>query len=602
MRIYKSSNLLSDFTRLIFPFLISIACASIALAATYTVTKTADTNDGSCSSTDCSLREAIAAANSTSANDTINFNIPTSDPGCSGGVCTITLSSSSGQLVINSALTAGTLTITNSSGTRKIEISGNNSIRILDIATNGNLVIDNLTLRNGRADFGGCIRNDGTLLLTNTIISNCKATRAGGGFRNLAIATIIDSIIINNSSSDNNDDGGGISNAAGSTLTIINSTISNNTADDKGGGIRNFNATLYLINSTVSNNQGGTGGGVMNENGASLFLINSTISNNTATNRGGGIRNSASVTARNSLIANNTALNPDFDGTLTSQGHNLISNTTGTTITGTTTGNILNQDPRLSPLGYYGGKTPTRALLSNSPAINAGNNCVTTANGCGPNDPIVAVNNDQRGASRTDSGRGSAVDIGAYETNSAYIAFLPSATLVTPYNFTITANNESCTMNMSGLPSGLVLSSFGTSYTITGIPTQTGNFSPSLTVNCAGQTTTINYSLFVAAPTAASVSISGRVFGGSGKGLRNAYVILTDEQGRSRTVQTSAFGYYRFEEVEVGRTYILTVQSKRYEFEPQVVFVTDEITELNFYPVEYRKGVLDRFNSSSEGK
>ncbi|RMF99877.1 MAG: CSLREA domain-containing protein [Acidobacteria bacterium] len=134
MRTYKSSNLLSDFTRLIFPFLISVACVSIASAATYTVTKTADTN-GTCMPGNCSLREAIAAANSTSANDTINFNIPASAPGCSGEVCTITLNSSLGQLVINSALTAGTLTITNSSGTRKIEISGNNSIRILDIAT-----------------------------------------------------------------------------------------------------------------------------------------------------------------------------------------------------------------------------------------------------------------------------------------------------------------------------------------------------------------------------------------------------------------------------------------------------------------------------------
>jgi len=96
MRIYKASNLLSDFTRLIFLFLISIACMRIASAAIYTVTKTADTN-GTCNSgVDCSLREAIAAANSTTANDTINFNIPTSSPGCSGGVCTITLNSSFG--------------------------------------------------------------------------------------------------------------------------------------------------------------------------------------------------------------------------------------------------------------------------------------------------------------------------------------------------------------------------------------------------------------------------------------------------------------------------------------------------------------------------
>src|SRR5580765_334283 len=41
---------------------------------TFTVTKTADTNDGVCDS-DCSLREAILAANSTFGQDTIAFNI-----------------------------------------------------------------------------------------------------------------------------------------------------------------------------------------------------------------------------------------------------------------------------------------------------------------------------------------------------------------------------------------------------------------------------------------------------------------------------------------------------------------------------------------------
>lgn len=51
-----------------------------AHAATYTVTKTADTNDGTCDG-DCSLREAIAAANNNAGHDTIEFDIPTSDGG-----------------------------------------------------------------------------------------------------------------------------------------------------------------------------------------------------------------------------------------------------------------------------------------------------------------------------------------------------------------------------------------------------------------------------------------------------------------------------------------------------------------------------------------
>jgi CSLREA domain-containing protein len=47
---------------------------------TFTVTKTADTNDGTCDA-DCSLREAITAANTLAGTDTVAFNIPTSDPG-----------------------------------------------------------------------------------------------------------------------------------------------------------------------------------------------------------------------------------------------------------------------------------------------------------------------------------------------------------------------------------------------------------------------------------------------------------------------------------------------------------------------------------------
>src|SRR5262245_16304137 len=44
---------------------------ALAPAATYTVTKNADTNDGACSVSDCSLREAIIAANAAPGPDTI---------------------------------------------------------------------------------------------------------------------------------------------------------------------------------------------------------------------------------------------------------------------------------------------------------------------------------------------------------------------------------------------------------------------------------------------------------------------------------------------------------------------------------------------------
>src|SRR2546422_2384548 len=51
---------------------------------TFTVNSTADTDDGTCNAANCTLREAINAANTNAGADTVNFNIP------GAGVKTIT--------------------------------------------------------------------------------------------------------------------------------------------------------------------------------------------------------------------------------------------------------------------------------------------------------------------------------------------------------------------------------------------------------------------------------------------------------------------------------------------------------------------------------
>lgn len=84
---------------------------------------------------------------------------------------------------------------------------------------------------------------------------------------------------------------------------------------------------------------------------------------------------------------------------------------------------------------------------------------------------------------------------------------------------------------------------------------------------------------------AADATISGRVFTRDGAGLRNAAVVLTDETGIVSAVRTSSFGYFSFSGVEVGRTYILSVSSKRFLFEPKVVTVTDDLSEIEFIPL-----------------
>ena len=87
-------------------------------------------------------------------------------------------------------------------------------------------------------------------------------------------------------------------------------------------------------------------------------------------------------------------------------------------------------------------------------------------------------------------------------------------------------------------------------------------------------------------PTAAGVSISGRVLTPDGSGLRNAIVYLTDRTGSTRMTLTGSFGYYRFDEIEAGQTVILSVHSKQFHFTPQLVNLTDNSADIDIISSE----------------
>ena len=82
--------------------------------------------------------------------------------------------------------------------------------------------------------------------------------------------------------------------------------------------------------------------------------------------------------------------------------------------------------------------------------------------------------------------------------------------------------------------------------------------------------------------TAAGVTVSGRITNSDGLGIRGAKVVITDSTGQRRTVTTGSFGFYTFNDIEVGQTYVLGVTSKRYRFTSRLVNVTDSLADVDF--------------------
>jgi len=90
------------------------------------------------------------------------------------------------------------------------------------------------------------------------------------------------------------------------------------------------------------------------------------------------------------------------------------------------------------------------------------------------------------------------------------------------------------------------------------------------------------------APSAAGATISGRVILENGGGLKNAMVYL--EGGRLTApmiTQTGSFGYFSFEDVETGRSYVISVNSKRYEIvnNMRAISLLGDLTDIDFQAV-----------------
>ena len=255
---------------------------TVDVVHTITVNSLNDPGDGTCDDTECTLREAIAAA---VVGDVIGFNVT--------GTITLT----GGELTINQDLTIGGLAAAD------LTIDGNNAGRVFNIAS-GNVTISNVTIANGNDSNGGGIFNAGTLTLTSSTVSGSSAISEGGGIFNDTSGTL--TLTNSTVSSSSATAGGGIFSAG--PLTLDNSIVSGNSATIVGGGILNANSTLTLNNTTISGNSAASlgGGGIFNA--GTVTLTSSTVSGNEATKEGGGIFSTVgTVTLDNSTVSSNEA-------------------------------------------------------------------------------------------------------------------------------------------------------------------------------------------------------------------------------------------------------------------------------------------------------
>ncbi|MGI8788499.1 MAG: choice-of-anchor Q domain-containing protein [Pyrinomonadaceae bacterium] len=562
-------------------FMLSLAVMTRA-AITLTVTRTDDRNNATCVQRDCSLREAITAANAGMVDNEIRFALSTSDPNCNATaqVCKITLSN---EIVISSA---GTLII-NGTGANHLIIDGGAGInRIFTIYST--VTINDVTLQGGNGSGGSSVTNGkGNAIYANGAISGSTLTLNG-----VVVQNNLDTFFTGGN--------GSVYFFGGTNPHITNSTFTGN-SNANCGAFTVEGATLTVTNTTVSGNTASTavGGGVCALNSGTAVIRSSTIANNSAFNIGGGIVvSNGTLDLGNTIVAGNTGGSyPDIyaNGAVTTIGGNIIGNNSdvasifpfGTNLNKDRVGNSTAPlDALLAPLGNYGGSTPTRAIFSTSPANYNG---VSIFGGILPTD--------QRGAPRNII----TFDTGAFELNgTTFFAILPPPIINQPYSQTITPNsngNDYC-ISSGGLPPGLsgipgclpsfakgnVLFSPQVLVAITGTPTLPGTYNFAVKTSSGANSLTTNYQITVNAPTAASASVSGQVMESNGKGIFRARVTLTDMNGETQITLTNPFGFYLFNRVPAGETYIISVAHKRYQFinSPQVLNILEDTNDVNF--------------------
>ncbi|MCB0830140.1 MAG: CSLREA domain-containing protein [Solirubrobacterales bacterium] len=324
-----------------FALTVLLLAPSVAGAVIISVNTTADEYG---TGTDCSLREAITAAQGN-----VSFG------GCPAGFGADTISLPNGTYKITRA---GSGEDANATG--DFDITGTNALDIQPASSGDRVVIDGNGIDRVFDDSSSGLVKFLAVRITGGVLT---AIEDGGGIRNLVGVTALENVTVDNNSSVQQ--GGGV--AVYSNVQVLNSTVTGNEADGNGGGfyvpggasLVARSTTIFGNKADADNNGNGYGGGFADTGSLNVSFTNVINAGNSGT----------------AIMPANDAYDcysgPQFFPRYTLSGQPmgpldcLVGFNPGT--------NKVSSDVKVdSTLRYSGGQTPTLALLSGSPAIGAG--------------------------------------------------------------------------------------------------------------------------------------------------------------------------------------------------------------------------------------
>lgn len=603
-----------------------------AHAAIFNVNTTADTQDvtrgdGICADATgaCSLRAAISESLSLQGADTINL---------PAGTYGQTLAAANEDINNGGDFDIADLTI-NGAG-RGVTIvqagiaPGQATERVFHNGfLNSVITLSNMTIRYGAVTattgsnaFGGGIRNDGIMTLNNVEVSSNLGTLLGGGIYNLGASfTINNSFVAGNlcTNAANSCFGGGMA-SLGGNVTINNSVFFSNSSTSTatggfslGGGIYAQNSPTAITGSIFSNNggsgtDGSQGAGLRFNSVAGGSTMTVEITDTTVTTNSGSangtIQSGVGIAFNPSAPLGTSAATPLL-ATLTNV---TINNNSGATdgagiFAGSASSGVVGVTLNLNNCtisgntasGFGGGME----IVGSTSVVNVSNSTIArNTAGTGGGIDVLSGTVNVRSSIVGDNAGGTAPDISGAIVSGDYNLFenVGGATITgTTTNNIIgvdpqladLANNGGQTQTHALVATSPAIdkgNSFGLMADQRGA-TRPVDF-PNIPNATGGDGTDIG-AYEVQGPTASGVTVSGRVLTPKSRtshalGVSRATVSMIDQSGQTRNVRTNENGDFRFEGVQAGQTYIFNVISKNYQFDSQVVTVTENLEGLNF--------------------